>query len=127
MGKVCLNPDCEKPIPDDHNYCDEICLRWHIKIKKPHSSFGFDLKPNPDSRYQIEAVISGAKHMNPNCLVCQKPIDDIEENYFLYHGGRFCNINCYREYKKTEKIELAQDLPFMRYVQQQQNEVLVYA
>jgi len=124
----CLNPDCQQPIPDDHHYCDEICLRWHIKIKRQHASLNLELKPYPDSRHQVEAILSGANHINPDCPACRKPINDVEENYYQYHGNRFCNRNCCIEYKKTEKIELGNDLPFMRYVQQQQKkEVLVYA
>lgn len=118
MVKVCLNPDCQKPIPNDHNYCDEICLRWHIKIKRQHSSFDPKLKPHPNNRFLVEAITSGANRNNPICPICKKSIDNVEENYFQYHGHRFCSINCYREYKKTEKIEVDNDLPFMRWVQE---------
>lgn len=32
--KTCKNPECNKEIPDNLNYCNEECLRQHIKIKK---------------------------------------------------------------------------------------------
>lgn len=48
MVNHCLNPDCQKHIPENHNYCDEICLRWHIKIKR-NNYFSLKLKPNPKS------------------------------------------------------------------------------
>jgi len=31
----CANPECEKEIPNESNYCSEECLRQHIEIKKP--------------------------------------------------------------------------------------------
>ena len=31
---ICKNPECEKEIPKNMNYCDEQCIRRHIEIKK---------------------------------------------------------------------------------------------
>jgi hypothetical protein len=93
MGKVCLNPDCQHPISDDHNYCDETCLRWHLGIKKLYRRNIFEvqsgLKPNPTVQ----------KTSTSECIFCKKSI--IGEQYFQYHGLRFCNKACYVEYKKT--------------------------
>ena len=30
----CRNPECNKEIPDNLNYCNEQCLRRHLEIKK---------------------------------------------------------------------------------------------
>lgn len=30
----CKNPECQKGIPDNLNYCNEDCLRRHIEIKR---------------------------------------------------------------------------------------------
>ena len=30
----CKNPECQKEIPDNLNYCNEACLKRHIEIKK---------------------------------------------------------------------------------------------
>lgn len=30
----CLNPECQKEIPENKKYCDEECLRKHLEIKK---------------------------------------------------------------------------------------------
>lgn len=31
--KQCKNPECQKEVPDNMNYCSEECLRKHIEIK----------------------------------------------------------------------------------------------
>jgi hypothetical protein len=32
--KHCQNPECNKEIPDNMNYCGEPCVRKHIELKK---------------------------------------------------------------------------------------------
>jgi len=124
MVKFCLNPDCKKSIPDTKKYCDEICLEWHIKIKREHSNFDYKFKPNPQKI--IPETIKTL--LLKKCRKCRKTIEN--KNYFVYHGKKFCNKECYMKYKQTERIKPDNDLPFMRYVQQQKEqkkEVLVYA
>jgi hypothetical protein len=91
MVKVCLNPDCQQLIPDDHNYCDEVCLRWHIKIKKKNHS-NLNLKPNPKS---ILLFPSG-------CKLCREKIKN--ENYFAYHGFFSAIFNATLNIRKLRKL-----------------------
>lgn len=32
--KKCKNPECQKEVPDNLNYCNEDCLRKHLEIKQ---------------------------------------------------------------------------------------------
>lgn len=34
MSNKCKNPECQKEIRDNQNYCSEECLRKHLEIKK---------------------------------------------------------------------------------------------
>lgn len=91
MVKFCLNPDCQKPIPDDHNYCDQICLEWHIKTKKKNYS-GLNLKPNPKCTHVVPF----------KCQLCGEKIEN--EDYFAYHGFFSVISNVTKNIKKLRKL-----------------------
>jgi hypothetical protein len=67
----CQNPECQKEIVEGKKYCNETCLRRHLKLKRPKLASEENLWLGQDRRKRaMETILKLAEELCP--MSCHK-------------------------------------------------------
>ena len=63
---ICQNPECQKEVAKGKKYCDEACLRRHLKLKKPKLASEENLWLGQNRRKRaMETILKLARELCP--------------------------------------------------------------